>query len=178
MRKNRKLITFPCMTPVLVPAEKVVANDYNPNQVAAPEMELLAISLEEDGVTQAIVVYCDAESDRYVIVDGFNRFVVLTRWFRCTEIPVVIIDKPLAERMASTIRHNRARGKHRVDMMAILVEKLIGLGVTDSEIAHGLGMEAEEVMRLRQTTGIAGAFAGRGYSRAWVRVNGEESQDP
>lgn len=171
VRKNRKPILFPCMSVVLVPATSVVANDYNPNQVASPELELLAISIEEDGVTQPIVVYCDDDAGHYVVVDGFHRFLVLTQWFKCAQIPVVVIDKPIGERMASTIRHNRARGKHRVDMMVLLVGKLRDLGKTDTEIAHALGMEAEEVLRLQQAGGIASSFRGKGYSRAWERVN-------
>lgn len=177
MRKNRKPITFPCMTPILVPAGQVIANDYNPNQVAKPELELLAISIEEDGVTQPIVVYLDSENGVYVVVDGFHRFLVLTQWFKCAEIPVVVIDKPMAERMASTIRHNRARGKHRVDMMAVLVGKLRRMGKTETEIARNLGMEAEEVLRLQQTGGIASAFAGKGYSRVWVVADKKEDHD-
>lgn len=162
-------ITFPCMNPKLVPAGKVVSNDYNPNYVASPEMKLLAHSIEEDGFTQAIVTFYDPELDQYVVVDGFHRYIILRDHFKCPEIPVVVIDRDITDRMAATIRHNRARGKHQVDMMSVLVEKLLKLGWDDIDIANHLGMEAEEVLRLKQMTGYAGLFKGQGYSRAWVR---------
>lgn len=170
----RKQITFPCMRPILVPADKVISNDYNPNQVAHPEMELLAHSIEEDGLTQPIVVFHDKESDRYIVIDGFHRFVLLKDRFQCSQIPVVVIEKEISERMASTIRHNRARGVHRVDLMVILVEKLLKLGRSELEIAEHLGMEAEEVLRLKQATGLAALFKGQPYSRAWERYGDDE----
>lgn len=172
MRQTRKPITFPCLHTRLVAASMVVANDYNPNAVASPEMELLAVSIEEDGVTQPVVTFYDAAIDRYIVVDGFHRYTVLTRWFRLEQLPVVVLEKDLADRMASTVRHNRARGKHKVDMMSVLVERLLRLGRTDLEIAEQLGMEAEEVLRLKQMTGLAGLFKGQGYSRAWIRPDG------
>jgi len=165
-------ITFPCCHVQMVTAVKVVSNDYNPNNVATPEMDLLALSIEEDGVTQPIVVVYDPVLDLYVVVDGFHRYTILTKRFKCPEIPVVVIDKSINDRMASTIRHNRARGKHKVDMMSVLVEKLLKLGWSDTDIAKQLGMEAEEVLRLKQMTGLAGLFKGQGYSRSWTRPEG------
>jgi len=172
-----KQITFPCLAARLVPAAKVHANDYNPNHVANPEMELLAHSIEEDGVTQPVVTFYDADTDRYIVIDGFHRYTILAKWFKLEEIPVVVIDKPIQDRMASTIRHNRARGKHQVDMMSVLVEKLLKLEWTDIDIANHLGMEAEEVLRLKQMTGLAGLFAGQPYSRSWERLEGAELDD-
>lgn len=168
------MITFPCLNTKLVPASKVIANDYNPNSVASPEMHLLAHSIQEDGVTQPVVVFYDMDVDLYIVVDGFHRYTILTEWFHCEEIPVVVIDKDIKDRMASTIRHNRARGKHKVDLMSTMVEKLLKLGWTDIQIAEHLGMEAEEVLRLKQMTGLAGLFRGQPYSKSWIRVdNGE-----
>ena len=169
----KKTIAFPCLNTRLVPAAKVVANDYNPNSVASPEMKLLAHSIQEDGVTQPVVTYYDPEADLYVVVDGYHRYTILTQWFKLPEIPVVIIEKDIKDRMASTIRHNRARGKHKVDMMSVLVEKLLKLGWADVEIARHLGMEAEEVLRLKQMTGLAGLFKGQPYSRSWTPLDGE-----
>lgn len=166
-RKATAHITFPCLQAKLVPADKVVANDYNPNSVARPEMELLAQSIETDGVTQPVVTVYDPEADLYIVVDGFHRYTILTTWFNLKTIPVVVLDKPMTDRMASTIRHNRARGKHQVDLMAVLVARLRGLGWDDLDIARHLGMEAEEVLRLKQQTGLADLFAGQPYSRAW-----------
>jgi len=174
-------ITFPCLNPQLVPIQKVVSNDYNPNFVASPEMLLLEHSIGEDGLTQPIVAFHDAEADVYIVVDGFHRFIILRDRFGCSHIPIVVIEKDIGDRMASTIRHNRARGKHRVDMMSVLVEKMLKLGWEDIDIAEHLGMEAEEVLRLKQMTGYAGLFKGQGYSRAWERYEGEtedgESED-
>lgn len=170
-------ITFPCLSARLVPAGKVQANDYNPNHVASPEMKLLAHSIEEDGVTQPVVTFYDADIDRYIVIDGYHRYTILTKWFKLPEIPVVVVDKPIQDRMASTIRHNRARGKHQVDMMSVMVEKLLKLGWADIDIARHLGMEAEEVLRLKQMTGLAGLFANQPYSRSWERLEGAELED-
>lgn len=167
-------ILFPCMAPRLVPTEKIIANDYNPNYVATPEMELLARSIENNGLVYAITVFYDAGQDIYIVVDGFHRFVLLRDKFKCREIPVVIIDKDMKERMAATIEMNRARGTHIVDLMSALVVKLIKLGWTDIDIAKELGMEAEEVLRLKQMTGLAGLFAGQPYSKAWERYEPEK----
>ena len=172
-----KQITFPCLSARLVPAGKVQANDYNPNHVASPEMKLLAHSIEEDGVTQPVVTFYDADIDRYIVIDGYHRYTILTKWFKLPEIPVVVVDKPIQDRMASTIRHNRARGKHQVDMMSVMVEKLLKLGWADIDIARHLGMEAEEVLRLKQMTGLAGLFANQPYSRSWERLEGAELED-
>lgn len=146
-------ITFPCTAPRLVPAWKIYANDYNPNHVISVEMVLLQLSIEEDGVTQPVVTYYDPEIDRYLVVDGFHRFTILKR-LGCLEIPVVVIDKNQNNRIASTIRHNRARGKHQADLMAELVRKFLVMGFTEAEIAGVMGMEPEEVIRLKQLAGI------------------------
>ena len=150
-----------------VPASKVKANDYNPNRTARPEMALLVKSIEEDGVTQPIVTFYDSKEDTYIVVDGFHRYSVLTQEQKRDFVPVVVIDKPIQDRMASTIRHNRARGKHQVDLMGELVETLLKLGWEDTKIAEHLGMEAEEVLRLRQTARIATQLSAKHYSKSW-----------
>jgi ParB-like chromosome segregation protein Spo0J len=165
-----KTITFPCLQARLVPTSKVVANEYNPNKVARPEMELLADSIEADGVTMPIVVYHDKEHDQYVVVDGFHRYMLLRDRYQCPEIPVTVIDKPISERMASTIRHNRARGKHQVDLMGEIVRALAAQGWADDEIAKHLGMTYEELLRLKQVVGIAKAIKYKDYGRAWEAV--------
>lgn len=163
----KKTITFPVLDVKMVPANKVTANDYNPNSVATPEMKLLAHSIEEDGFTQPVVTFYDINTDMYIVVDGFHRYTVLTKIFKCPEIPVVTIKKDIKDRMASTIRHNRARGKHKVDMMSTLVVKLIKLGWSDIQIAGHLGMEAEEVLRLKQQSGIAEIFKDQPFGKSW-----------
>jgi ParB-like chromosome segregation protein Spo0J len=136
-------------------------------------MELLQHSIEEDGFTEAIVTFYDKEQNMYEVVDGFHRYVILKDELNCNYIPVVVIEKDIKERMASTIRHNRARGVHQVDLMGELVVKLVKLGWNDDRIAEHLGMEYEEVLRLKQTTGIAEVFKDRKHSKSWV-IKGDE----
>lgn len=156
-----------------VPAEEVVANDYNPNSVAPPEMKLLQLSIREDGYTQPIVA-C-GENGHYEVVDGFHRNRVGKE---CADIrdrikgylPVTIINpdrEDRADRMASTIRHNRARGKHSVDGMSALVQDLSRRNWSEEKIARELGMEPDEVLRLKQITGLAEMFADKEFSEAW-----------
>lgn len=156
-----------------VPAEQVQGNDYNPNHVAPPEMRLLEHSIAADGYTQPIVAY--DEGERYVIVDGFHRHRVgkesaVVRKRVKGYLPVTLIRsdrRSLRDRMAATIRHNRARGVHGVLPMTNIVATLIREGWTDSEIAKELGMDPDEVLRFKQNTGIAALFKGHEYSRAW-----------
>lgn len=151
----------------------VHANDYNPNSVAPPEMELLRLSISSDGYTQPIVSM--SVDGSYEVIDGFHRHRVGKE---CLDIqsrihgylPLVQIrssqtDK--SDRMAATIRHNRARGEHRVDSMAEIVVELKRRFWSDSKIAKELGMESDEVLRLTQVTGLAGLFADRDFSTAW-----------
>lgn len=151
-----------------VPTESVSANDYNPNSVAPPEMRLLRHSIESDGFTQPIVVW-EVEPGRYEVVDGFHRHLV-GKQLGMTHLPVVVINQDRTDRgdrIASTIRHNRARGKHRVDAMADIVLDLSRRNWSDEKIARELGMEPDEVLRLKQITGLAEAFADREFSEAW-----------
>jgi len=166
-------IKFPALNVKMVDINKVMANDYNPNFVAKQEYELLIHSISEDGLTQPIVAFHNKEKDEYIIVDGFHRYKVLRDYFKCSQIPIVVIDKPLRERMASTIRHNRARGKHRVDLQAELIKSLLHKGWKDSDIAKHLGMTEEEIIRFKQIVGIAKIFSNSEYSKSW----GEEKNE-
>lgn len=163
-----KKIEFPVLNVRMVPIEKVVANDYNPNKVASPEMRLLKHSIEEDGYTQPIVTYYDKENDQYIIVDGFHRYRCAKEYFNLPEVPVVVIDKDLKNRIASTIRHNRARGTHQIRDMSNIVLQLFGQGWTDEEIMKHLGMELDEVLRLKQISGLQQAFANHEFSKSWI----------
>jgi ParB-like chromosome segregation protein Spo0J len=151
----------------------VHANDYNPNTVAPPEMELLRLSISSDGYTQPLVTLPD--SDGYEVVDGFHRHRVGKE---CADIqalihgylPVVSIrgrQKDKGDRMASTIRHNRARGKHAVSSMSSIVIELKRRNWSDAKIASQLGMDADEVLRLTQISGLAEAFKDEEFSEAW-----------
>lgn len=155
-----------------VHVDQVIANDYNPNKVAPPEMKLLELSIWEDGYTQPIVTYYDAKQDKYIVVDGFHRWQIMKTSTRIYVrengmLPIVVIDKPLEDRIASTIRHNRARGTHDIDLMSDLVAELHHLGKTDQWIAKNLGMDADEVLRLKQIGGLADLFRDKEFSKSW-----------
>lgn len=156
-----------------VPVDTVVANDYNPNAVAPPEMELLHLSIAADGFTQPIVT--NLEDQTRVVVDGFHRNRVGREYEDVADsihgfLPVVQIRseaRDRSDRMASTIRHNRARGKHSVVKMTDIVLELKRRNWSDSKIGRQLGMDDDEVLRLSQIGGLADAFADRSFSLAW-----------
>lgn len=160
-------IDFPVLNVKMISIDKIMANDYNPNAVAPPEMELLKLSIIEDGYTQPIVVYYDRNKDMYIIVDGFHRYRCAKEYFDLKEIPVTVIDKPLENRIASTIRHNRARGIHAIKGMSEIIIDLIEYGWKEDKIAKHLGMEKEEIFRLKQISGLKEAFANHEFSKSW-----------
>lgn len=156
-----------------VKADEVVVNDYNPNIMAPREKKLLKQSLEKDGFTQPIVV--SEERDRYLVVDGFHRQLLgkkadtgkrLKGW-----LPVTCIKqdrKERASRIAATIRHNRARGKHQITSMSDIVRDLSRLGWTDERIGMELGMDQDEILRLKQISGLTEMFTEEAFSLAWT----------
>lgn len=170
--KKMKPFVSPVYNVRAVPVEKVHANDYNPNRVAPPELKLLELSIWEDGFTQPIVCYYDHEKDEYIVVDGFHRYTIMLTSDRVRKreqglLPVVVIDKELGERMASTIRHNRARGSHNIDLMSNIVRELLEMGKSDSWICRNIGMSADELLRLKQITGLASLFKDEEFSKSW-----------
>lgn len=179
-----KDIEFPVLNVKMVDIEKVVANDYNPNKVAPPEMQLLKHSIEEDGYTQPIVTYYDKKQDIYIVVDGFHRYRLAKEVFELKQIPIVTIDKDLENRMASTIRHNRARGTHQIIDMSHIVLTLTENGWNEKQISKHLGMELDEIIRLKQITGLKESFANHTFSKSWEefeynlknRKNGERKR--
>ena len=159
-----------------VKAETVAGNDYNPNTVAPPEMRLLERSIKADGYTQPIVAFPDPQPDReYTVIDGFHRHRVGTESREVRErvhgyLPITRIKadrEGLKDRMAATIRHNRARGVHAVLPLTDIVAELIRQGWTDSEVAKELGMDADEVLRFKQVSGLPELFKDHEYSKAW-----------
>lgn len=172
-----KEITFPVLGVKMVDIDKVVANDYNPNKVMPEEMKLLKLSIEEDGYTQPIVTFYDKELDKYIIVDGFHRYRCAKEFFHLKQVPVVTIDKPLTDRIASTIRHNRARGVHQTTMMSDIVKKLLKLGKSDSEICKELGMDAEEFLRMKQIMKVDEFFMNEDYGNAWEPMDSKDIDD-
>ena len=163
-----------------VPIEKVTANDYNPNSVAPPEMALLETSIWEDGYTQPVVVVRDEENDKYVVVDGFHRYCILRDSKRINErenghLPVVVLNKEMHDRMASTIRHNRARGSHNIELMSTIVAELVEMGKGDHWICKHIGMSVDELLRLKQITGVAALFQNQDFSKSWDAEDFEEA---
>lgn len=155
-----------------VPVTQVQANDYNPNSVASNELKLLHTSISHDGYTQPIVTIWDETLKKYVIIDGFHRY------FTCRsnkdiqemtkgKVPIVVLEKSINDRMASTVRHNRARGKHSVTGMSNLVFNMLDNGWDDHAICNELGMEPDELVRLKYITGFAKLFEDVEYHKAW-----------
>jgi ParB-like chromosome segregation protein Spo0J len=154
-----------------VKVEKVSPNDYNPNSTAGKEMSLLYISIKEDGVTMPVVTIQDG--DGFTIVDGFHRY------FTCKTmedlkkrmngyLPITVINKSLEERIAATVRHNRARGSHSVQGMSNLVFKMLKEGVSDEQICNKLGLDATELIKLKHITGYSKLYEDAEYGKAWT----------
>jgi len=155
-----------------VDINKISPNDYNPNSVAKIEMGLLYTSILHDGYTQPIVTIYDADTDRYIIVDGFHRY------FTCKNnkdifernkglLPIVVINKNINDRMASTVRHNRARGKHSITGMSNMVFNMLKNGWKDEAICNELGMQPEELLKLKHITGFSKLFKDTEYKKSW-----------
>lgn len=161
-----------------MPFSSVVANSYNPNSVAPPEMELLKTSISQDGYTQPIVTW-QIDTNQYEVVDGFHRNRVGKENQEISDrihghLPVVVANADrveIGDRMASTIRHNRARGKHSVISMSDIVVELKRRNWSDDKIAKNLGMDNEEVLRLCQISGLAEMFADADFSKSWEVVD-------
>lgn len=155
-----------------IPIAKIKPNDYNPNNVAKVEMGLLYKSIKHDGYTQPVVTIYDPENDEYVIVDGFHRYFTAKMHKDIRDknkgmLPVVVIKKDINERMVSTIRHNRARGEHSVSGMSSMVFKLLENGWSDEEVCNHLGLESEEILKLKYVTGFSKLFENTEYKKAW-----------
>lgn len=155
-----------------IPIDQVEPNDYNPNSVAKVEMGLLYKSIKHDGYTQPVVTIYDKQKKKYVIVDGFHRY------FTCKTnkdiydrnkgyLPCVVIEKDINERMAATVRHNRARGAHSVTGMGNMVFEMLQNGWSDEEICNHLGMEPEEILKLKHITGFSKLFKDVEYNKSW-----------
>ncbi len=172
----------PVYNVIPVPIEKIVPNSYNPNAVAPPELALLYDSIREDGYTMPIVCYYVSSNDTYIIVDGFHRYRIMLEHKDIYEreggmLPVSVINKPLDHRMASTIRHNRARGSHDVDLMSNIVKELHDLGRSDAWISKHLGMDKDEILRLKQITGLTALFKDVEFGRSWIVDHPERDAD-
>lgn len=168
----------PVYNVIPVPVDKIQANNYNPNSVAPPEMKLLYESIKNDGYTMPIVCYYDKEQNIYIIVDGFHRYRIMLEYPDIYErehglLPVSVINKSIDQRMASTIRHNRARGTHDIELMSNIVKDLHDLGRSDAWISKHLGMDKDEILRLKQITGLTALFKDINFGKAWKPVEEE-----
>jgi ParB-like chromosome segregation protein Spo0J len=169
-----------------IKSDTVVANDYNPNKVAPPEMELLELSIINDGYTQPIVTWDSPEKQKVEVIDGFHRNRVGKESKVVSErilgyLPIVSIRKEQSDkndRIASTIRHNRARGKHQVDAMSEIVIELKNRNWSNSRISKQLGMDEEEVLRLCQISGLEDLFSDSDFSNAWISEENQEVYTP
>lgn len=160
---------------IWVPMDMVKANNYNPNAVAKQEMQLLYTSIREDGYTQPIVTIWSEQEKKYIIVDGFHRNLIARMYKDIAQrnrgcLPIVVIDKDINDRMASTVRHNRARGKHSVDGMTNIIYNMIKNGESDAVICKKLGMEPLELVKLKHITGFAKMFKNYKYSKAIDKI--------
>lgn len=164
----------PATRPQLVHKSMLDANDYNPNKVASPELDLLKLSMVEDGITMPVVV--SRLDERCVVADGFHRRFVATEVLGRTWVPCSVVKATSrASLMATTVRHNRARGKHDVELMGQLVRGMTELAWNDAQIAEALGMSIEEFLRLKQAVGAATILAAKEYARAWGGRDGADS---
>lgn len=167
-------VRLPCFNPQLVDIDQVQANNYNPNAVSTQNMELLEESIMSNGFCFPVVTVWDPDAEKYVIVDGFHRYLIFRDYLGAKQIPIIVLEHDISQRMAATVQFNRARGVHQVELMGDLVRALVEQGVPDEDIAQRLGMEYEEVYRLKQITGIAELFKNQIYSKAWVMMEVDE----
>lgn len=174
-----------------IKTNEVEANDYNPNKIPPPELELLYKSILEDGYTMSIVTFKDG-TDKVKIVDGFHRRLMIQIHDDIREstkgyVPLTFIrstQSQRGDRMASTIRHNRARGVHNIELMSSIVAELVEMGKGDAWICKHIGMSADELLRLKQITGLAALFNNKSFSKSWEpddsdidHVNGYEFEE-
>lgn len=163
----KKKIEFTAMETILVPIKQVEANDYNPNKVAKPEMLLLQKSIEDNGFCFPVATIYDKERDKYIIIDGFHRYTVAKDYLKLDKIPIVVLKHDIKKRMSATIQFNRARGTHQIMDMSKIVLELFQRGWNDSQIMEHLGMEKDEVIRLKQISGLKEAFSNHTFSKSW-----------
>jgi|TARA_R110000744_G_scaffold40970_1_gene92915 ParB-like chromosome segregation protein Spo0J len=159
-----------------VKIEEVSPNDYNPNSVAKKEMGLLYTSIKHDGYTQPIVTIQDQDTGMYVIIDGFHRYYTAKTNVDILErnkgyLPIVVLEKDINDRMASTVRHNRARGMHSIAGMSSMVFSMLENGWSDKDICNELGMGVEELVKLKHITGFSKLFEDAEYNKAWESAN-------
>ena len=173
--KTENKVTFPCLNTKLVPIEKVQANNYNPNNLTSDRMEVLKESILANGFCFPIVTIYDPDLEKYIIIDGFHRYTIAgKKWLDLPEIPVVVLDHDISQRMIATVQFNKARGHHQVDLDADLVASLLQQGLTAEEISKKLGLELETIHRYTQVANVAEVFKDVVYSQSWYMEHRED----
>jgi len=165
-------IKFPVLNAVLVHKSLVQANDYNPNHVAKDKMKLLRTSILENGFCAGIVAILDKKQGKFVIVDGEHRSIISSdKWLNFTYYPLVILDHSIVKRLAATVQFNKARGVHRIDGNAELIKRMVDAGADDKLICKSLGIDADELLRLKRLRKIAEVYKDANFSNSWEIYN-------
>jgi ParB-like chromosome segregation protein Spo0J len=171
-------VTFPCLEVKMVKRDMVKVNNYNPNNVPADKMELLKQSIIDNGFCFPIVTIWSEDDEKYIVVDGEHRYTIaMPEWLDLPEVPIVVLQHDISQRMAATIQFNKARGVHAVDGDAEIVKSLTQQGLTDEEISKHLGIDDETILRYKSLTGITELFKGVSYSRSWEAGDFKEEEE-
>ena len=166
--KRKQQILIPCANTIVVARDLIVANTYNPNSVPDTKMELLRESIVDNGFAFPIVCIFDPDLEKFVVIDGFHRFLISgPGWLDMSHVPVAVLAHDASQRMIATWQFNKARGHHQVDLDADLIRALLQQGMEDEEICQHLGMSLETLYRYKQVTGIAELFQNVTYSMPW-----------
>jgi ParB-like chromosome segregation protein Spo0J len=165
-------IEITCLNILLVEREKLIANNYNPNNVSKEKMELLKQSIINNGFCFPIVTIYDDDLEKYVIVDGFHRYTICGKdWLDIEKVPIVVLTHDISLRMIATMQFNKARGHHQVDLDADIIKSLVEQGLSDEEISNHLKIDLDTIYRYKQLTGISTLFKNVEYSKSWDMVN-------
>lgn len=152
---------------IFVDIDLVEANDYNPNFVSSVNMDLLKTSIDQNNFCYPVVVIYDKSKEKYVIIDGYHRYKILKDYYKSKVCPIVVLEHNINERMTATVQFNRARGTHKIDGDANIVVTLSKNGMSDPDISKYLGMDEDEVLRMKQSTGLKEAFVNHQFSESW-----------
>lgn len=161
-------IKFPVLNAVLVHKDMIQPNDYNPNHVAKDKLKLLETSIVQNGFAFGIVAIFDFSIQKFVIIDGYHRDLITGKdWLKLTYKPLVILEHDISKRLSATVQFNKARGVHRIDGNMELVKRMVDVGVTDIDICKSLGIDADELLRMKRAKKIAQVYKDREFSNSW-----------
>jgi len=165
-------IDIPCLNVKLVDRDLLVANNWNPNSVSPDKMEFLKQSIVDNGFCFPVVTIWDDDLEKYVIIDGFHRFIICQKkWLDIKEVPIVVLEHNISKRMAATVQFNKARGIHQIDLDADIIRSLIEQGMSVKEISIHLGIDEDTIHRYKSLTGIAELFKNAEYSTSWSMID-------